>query len=151
MAEAVTSFLGRGVEQGKGGGGCSWTGHTSQVTSLNPCWVQGHCSLHLPPVTPRRPPPPPHALVEPSVTLTFCQALWSYDSAPSLSCSVGGHSGTAREEGWEGARARSGPREKAPADPRWPSPEHQALTVLPSSSSKVDQLCGRGVASNDRA
>lgn len=53
---------------------CSGTGHTSQVTSLNPCWVQGHCPHHLPPIT-TPPTPPSHTLIEPSVTLTLWQTL----------------------------------------------------------------------------
>lgn len=55
-AAAVTSFLQSGGRQEKGRAGCSKTQPTSQVTSLNPCWVQSHCPLHLSPA-----PSPPHS------------------------------------------------------------------------------------------
>lgn len=127
----MASWKPRKEERGAGVGARHRTRPTSQVTSSNPSLL-GPGSLPPPTV----PPLPTLTHVKPSATLAPLAGTTACDSAPSPEAALwvaapetlvgrepelGG-----RGEGW---------REKTCADPRWPFPDHQPLTTLPSSGS----------------
>lgn len=117
----------RKEEQGLGLGARHRTRPTSQVPSSNPSLL-GPGSLPLP----TGPSLPTLTHVKPSATLAPLAGTTACDSAPSPEAALwvaAPETLVGREPGLEGWG------EKTCADPRWPFPEHQPLTTLPSSGS----------------